>query len=69
MFSEEGIQKIEQDGSEEERSQERGNEDMEVTLTEGCLAVSKVEVGGRLQSPQRDTSFACKEEWGERTKI
>lgn len=43
----------------EERSQWRGKEDVKVTKkNRGCLAMSKVEVGGRIQNPEREISFA-----------
>ena len=48
------MQKMEQDGKWGEGSQQRGNEDAEVTNGEGCLAVPRVQVGGEVQRPGRD---------------
>ena len=61
IFSEERIQKIEQDGKRRRGNQQRGEEDVEVTNEDGCLAMSKVEVGVGIQSPERGISFAHKE--------
>lgn len=58
-FSEEGIQKIEQDvkwrrgaTGEEKRTLKSQRK------TEGCLAMSKVEVRGKIQNPESEISFA-----------
>lgn len=64
-FSEEGTQKTEQDGKQRRGASRGEKRTLKVqTKTGRCLAMSKVEVGGRVQNPERDNSFACKERVG-----
>lgn len=69
FFLEEGIQKIEQDGKWRRgvSRKERGILKLGIK-TDGCLEEFKVKVGLEPKV-QGGINFACKEEWGEGTKI